>query len=115
MKKRFVLLSDLHSHPWSAFAKGDGLHNSRLRQSLNILEASLIKAEEEAIPWVFAGDLVHTAGYALNTVMAGVTEILCDTRMLKRLWCGATTTPEVLVERSLPTKLSLPLSPVLSP
>jgi len=73
---RFVLLSDLHSHPWSAFAKGDGLHNSRLRRSLNILEASLIKAEEELIPWVFAGDLVHTAGYALNTVMAGITEIL---------------------------------------
>jgi len=72
---RFVLLSDLHAHPWSAFAKGDGLRNSRLRTALNILEASLTKAEEELIPWVFAGDLVHTAGYALNTVMAGITEI----------------------------------------
>ncbi|KKK93131.1 hypothetical protein LCGC14_2695930, partial [marine sediment metagenome] len=72
---RFVLLSDLHSHPWSAFSKGDGLKNTRLRRSLNILEASLQRAEAVGVPWAFAGDLVHTAGYALNTVLAAIIEI----------------------------------------
>jgi DNA repair exonuclease SbcCD ATPase subunit/DNA repair exonuclease SbcCD nuclease subunit len=76
--KRFVVISDLHIHPWSAFAKGDGLHNTRLRRSLNLLEASLLRAQEEDIPWLFAGDLVHTAGYALNTVLAGVTNVLVE-------------------------------------
>jgi len=76
--KRFVVLSDLHAHPWSAFAKGDGLHNSRLIRSLRILDASLVYAEKEGIPWVFAGDLVHTAGYTLNVVSAGVANVLYD-------------------------------------
>jgi DNA repair exonuclease SbcCD ATPase subunit len=78
MMKRFVLLSDLHAHPWSAFATGDGLDNSRLKRSLNILDASLQRAQEEDIPWVFAGDLVHTAGYSLNTVMTGIAQILAQ-------------------------------------
>ena len=73
---RFVVLSDLHAHPWSAFAKGDGIQNSRLQRSLKILDASLAKAQEDGIPWLFAGDLVHTAGYSLNVVMAGVSRVL---------------------------------------
>ncbi len=76
MKKQFVLLSDLHAHPWSAFAIGDGLQNSRLRTALTILEDSLRRAHELGVPWVFAGDLVHTAGSTLNTVLAGVTQVL---------------------------------------
>lgn len=74
--KQFVLLSDLHAHPWSAFATGDGLRNSRLRTALDILDASLERAHELDVPWVFAGDLVHTAGSTLNTVLAGVTQVL---------------------------------------
>lgn len=73
---RFVVIADLHCHPWSAFSKGDGLKNSRLRHSLDIFEDSLKYARDESIPWLFAGDLVHTAGYALNTVLAGITDIL---------------------------------------
>jgi len=83
--RRFVLLSDLHAHPWSAFSKGDGLGNTRLRASLNILEASLCRAHCEGIPWIFAGDLVHTAGYALNTVLAGITDILMQWSEVEKL------------------------------
>jgi DNA repair exonuclease SbcCD ATPase subunit len=72
MKKRFVILSDLHAHPWSAFAKGDGLNNSRLQRTLDVLEQSLMAAHNEDIPWLFAGDLVHTAGYSLNVVLTSV-------------------------------------------
>jgi len=75
---RFVVLADLHAHPWSAFARGDGLSNSRLQRSLEVLEASLKYASAEGIPWLFAGDLVHTAGYALNVVLTGVTAVLRD-------------------------------------
>ncbi|KKL88596.1 hypothetical protein LCGC14_1923120, partial [marine sediment metagenome] len=73
--KRFVVLSDLHAHPWSAFAWGDGLGNTRLRRSLDVLDASLERAQADNIPWFFIGDLVHTAGYAINTVLSGITEI----------------------------------------
>lgn len=83
--RRFVLLSDIHSHPWSAFAKGDGLGNTRLRLTLNILEASLARAETLDCPWVFAGDLVHTAGYALNAVLAGITDILAMYHDVKKI------------------------------
>jgi len=68
--KRFVLISDLHAHPWSAFSIGDGRNNSRLLRTLSVLMASLEHAHQHNIPWVFAGDLVHTAGYALNVVLA---------------------------------------------
>ncbi|KKL24590.1 hypothetical protein LCGC14_2413800, partial [marine sediment metagenome] len=74
--KRFVTLADLHAHPWSAFSKGDGLRNSRLLRTLTVLEDSLQYAQEHDLPWLFAGDLIHTAGYGLNVVLAGVTEIL---------------------------------------
>ena len=82
---RFVLLSDLHAHPWSAFAQHTGLQNTRLRRSLNILGASLQRARDEDIPWVFAGDLVHTAGYALNTVLSGVTQVLHDYKDVRKI------------------------------
>lgn len=71
----FVLLSDLHAHPWAAFAKGDGVRNTRLQRALTILRASLQEAENREVPWVFAGDLVHTAGYTLNVVLAALTDI----------------------------------------
>jgi DNA repair exonuclease SbcCD ATPase subunit len=74
--RRFVLLSDLHAHAWSAFSKGEGADNSRLTRSLKILDESLAKARSLGVPWVFAGDIVHTAGYALNTVLGGLTEVL---------------------------------------
>lgn len=74
----FVLLSDLHAHAWAAFAKGDGGNNSRLQHSLRILRASLERAREKDIPWVFAGDIVHTAGFTLNVVLAELTNVLLD-------------------------------------
>lgn len=73
--RRFVLLSDLHAHNWSAFAKGDGAANSRLRASLTILRASLERAAQLDVPWVFGGDLVHTAGYTFNVVLAELVEL----------------------------------------
>lgn len=72
----FVLLSDLHAHPWSAFAKGDGKNNTRLQRSLKILDQSLARAAELNVPWVFAGDIVHTAGFALNVVLTELVEVL---------------------------------------
>lgn len=72
----FVVVSDLHAHPWSAFSQGDGLDNTRLQRSLAVLEASLSYAQQHNIPWLFAGDLVHTAGYALNVVLAGVLSVM---------------------------------------
>ena len=73
---RVVIISDLHAHPWSAFATGDGLRNSRLRRSLEVLGTSLQYAADYNLPWLFAGDLVHTAGYALNVVMTEVVHVL---------------------------------------
>lgn len=72
---RAVVISDLHIHDWSAFATGDGLQNSRLQRSLAVLHHSLALAEDEKIPWLFPGDLVHTAGYALNVVLSGIIEV----------------------------------------
>ena len=74
-RRRYLVISDLHAHPWSAFAKGEGGGNTRLNQTLKVLEASLAHAQEEEIPWLFAGDIVHTAGYALNVVLAGLVEV----------------------------------------
>ncbi len=68
-ERRFVLLSDLHAHAWSAFAKGDGEKNSRLQRSLQVMKDSLDKARELDVPWVFGGDIVHTAGYTMNVVL----------------------------------------------
>lgn len=76
--KQFVLLSDLHLHPWALFAKGDGAANTRLRRSLVVLRASLDRARELNVPWTFPGDIVHTAGYALNVVMSALTDTLAD-------------------------------------
>jgi DNA repair exonuclease SbcCD ATPase subunit/DNA repair exonuclease SbcCD nuclease subunit len=73
---RFVVLSDLHAHPWAAFSQGEGANNSRLVRTLIVLDASLAKAREESIPWIFPGDLVHTAGFSLNVVLSGVLGIL---------------------------------------
>lgn len=70
--RRCVVISDLHAHPWAAFATGDGLNNSRLQRSLGVLYDSLQYACDHQLPWLFPGDLVHTAGYTLNTVMTGV-------------------------------------------
>lgn len=72
----FVLLSDLHAHAWSAFAKGDGRNNTRLRRSLDVLAASLQQARELNVPWVFGGDIVHTAGYTLNVVLSELVGVL---------------------------------------
>ncbi len=71
-----VILSDLHAHTWSAFASGDGENNSRLIRSLQVLNASLERADTLGCPWIFAGDIVHTAGYALNPVMHGIIKVL---------------------------------------
>lgn len=69
---RFVAISDLHAHPWAAFATGGGADNTRLRRTIEVLRASLAAAEEADVPWVFAGDVVHTAGYALNVVLSAL-------------------------------------------
>lgn len=74
---QFVLLSDLHAHAWTAFARGDGRENSRLQRSLTVLAASLEKARELGVPWAFAGDIVHTAGYTLNVVLSELVDRLC--------------------------------------
>lgn len=71
---KFVVISDLHAHPWAAFATGDGLDNDRLQRSLVVLRASLARAQQLGVPWVFGGDLVHTAGYALNVVLSALSE-----------------------------------------
>ena len=71
-----VILSDLHAHTWSAFAVGDGENNSRLTRSLCVLRDSLERASDLGCPWIFAGDIVHTAGYALNPVMHGIIKVL---------------------------------------
>jgi AAA domain-containing protein/calcineurin-like phosphoesterase family protein len=76
--RRFVAISDLHCHPWAAFAVGDGARNSRLIRTLAVLRASLDQAHTEGIPWVFAGDLVHTAGYALNVVLAELVGVFAE-------------------------------------
>lgn len=75
-KPAFVLISDLHAHAWSSFVKGSGRNNSRLRRSLQVLDASLKKAAELDVPWIFGGDIVHTAGYSLNVVMSELIETL---------------------------------------
>jgi DNA repair exonuclease SbcCD ATPase subunit len=74
--RRFVAISDVHAHPWAAFARGDAAQNTRLSRTLEVLHASLIKAEAEECPWIFGGDLVHTAGYTINTVLAELTALL---------------------------------------
>lgn len=74
--RKFVLLSDLHLHPWAAFSKGEGSSNTRLQHSLRVLTASLEKAQELRCSWVFGGDIVHTAGYTLNYVMAELVTVL---------------------------------------
>jgi len=73
---QIVVISDLHAHPWAAFARGDGMMNSRLAASLVVLARSLEDARTRKAAWVFAGDLVHTAGYSLNVVMTQLTELL---------------------------------------
>lgn len=72
---QFVALADLHAHPWAAFARGDGTQNDRLQRTLKVLDASLAKAKALRCPWLFAGDLVHTAGYTLNVVLAALVEV----------------------------------------
>lgn len=74
--RSFVVISDLHVHPWASMATGDGAQNSRLRNSLRVLKQSLEYAWKHNIPWVFGGDLVHTAGYALNVVLSEVINVL---------------------------------------
>jgi DNA repair exonuclease SbcCD ATPase subunit len=75
---KFVAISDLHAHPWAAFSEGDGGNNTRLRRTLQVLSDSLAMAREADVPWVFAGDIVHTAGYALNVVLSGLISVLDD-------------------------------------
>ncbi len=80
-----VILSDLHAHTWSAFASGDGENNSRLMRSLQVLRASLERANDLGCPWIFAGDIVHTAGYALNPVMHGIINVLSKFPAVKKV------------------------------
>lgn len=74
--KKLVILADLHAHPWATLARGDGLQNSRLRRTFEVLQASLERARALKAPWLFGGDLVHTAGYTFNIVMAALTDLL---------------------------------------
>lgn len=76
--RQLVVISDLHAHPWAAFARGDGIRNTRLQQSLAVLRASLQKARDLHCPWVFGGDIVHTAGYGLNVVLSSLIRVLED-------------------------------------
>lgn len=75
---KFVLLSDLHAHPWAAFSKGIGAKNDRLQRALGILRRSLAQASAEGVTWVFAGDMFHTAGFTFNEVIEAVAEVFAD-------------------------------------
>ncbi len=64
-----VIISDIHVHPWSAFSTGSGLSNSRMRQTLDVLNESLVYAVKHHALWMCAGDIVHTQGMARNAVL----------------------------------------------
>ena len=64
-----VIISDIHVHPWSAFSTGSGLSNSRMRQTLDVLNQSLAYAAKNYAIWMCAGDIVHTQGMARNAVL----------------------------------------------
>lgn len=85
MPRQFVVISDTHIHLWQAFAHGHGAQNSRLRRSLAVLDASLLRAQTLGVPWVFGGDIVHTAGYTLNVVLAELTAVLARYKDVEKL------------------------------
>jgi DNA repair exonuclease SbcCD ATPase subunit len=68
-EQQLVVISDVHVHPWSAFASGTGANNSRLLQTLNVLGGSLEEARDRDATWICAGDIVHTAGLTKNPVL----------------------------------------------
>lgn len=75
MTKQFVTISDTHTHPWAAFSVGEGIENSRLQFTLRVLRCSLQHAKEHKLPWLFPGDLVHTADYVLDIVWNAVMDL----------------------------------------
>lgn len=75
-QQKLVVISDVHVHPWSMFADGDGIENSRLQQTLRVLENSLDYAERTGAVWLCAGDLFHTTGHARNAVLNALYDTL---------------------------------------
>lgn len=77
-ERQLVVISDLHVHPWSAFAKGTGAGNTRLLQTLDVIRASLEEAEKRDAIWVCPGDFVHTHGYTQNVVLSSLGQVLSE-------------------------------------
>lgn len=85
MTQRLVVISDIHVHPWSAFAKGTGAANTRLRSTLDVIRDSLAHAESIGAPWICAGDIVHTAGHTKNIVLNLIIESLNEFPSVKKI------------------------------
>lgn len=73
---KFAVISDTHIHPWSAFSTGTGLDNTRMRQSLKVLEDALRWASDNDTVLVHAGDWIHTTGHAKHTVASALRDLL---------------------------------------
>jgi DNA repair exonuclease SbcCD ATPase subunit len=74
--RQLVVVGDIHLHFWPAFAKGQGVNNSRFQNTLTNLRLSLDKARELKCPWVQAGDWIHTVGFSRNQVITRLIKLL---------------------------------------
>lgn len=77
-KAELVVISDIHLHPWSAFAAESGIDNTRFHQTLRVLENSLVLARERKATWICAGDFVHTISYCSNFVLNHLIYVLAS-------------------------------------
>lgn len=74
--RKLIAIADTHLHYWKAFATGHGPESSRFRQTLQVLRDSLTEARVQQIPWVHAGDWVHTIGFAHNGILTHLIALL---------------------------------------
>ena len=81
---KIVVISDIHLHPWSAFSTGDGASNSRLLQTIKVVEESLKYALKNNAPWICAGDMIHTIGFVDNAVLNIWIKLLRDYHGVKK-------------------------------
>lgn len=77
---KFAVISDTHVHPWSAFSTGSGLDNTRMAQTLKVMEDAFIWAREKDGLLVHAGDWIHTTGHARHTVTSALWDLLEEYR-----------------------------------
>ena len=67
---KFLVFSDIHIHPWSAFSSVDknGV-NTRLLETVSILKQVIQKAEDESCDGIlFSGDFFHTSKIEATTM-----------------------------------------------